>query len=155
VEQLGIFLVALDQTILAAALPKILTQFNALDNVTWVSGAFILTQTALVTTFGQITSLYPPKLVFLACIVIFEVGSVLCGAAPGIEVLILGRALAGAGAAGMMTSMITLMAEITTLEKRAALMGVFGSVFGLARFVFLFFISNKMDDLFLSNLIVS
>jgi MFS family permease len=130
---LGVFLVALDQTILASALPKMLTQFNALDQVTWVSGAFILSQTALVTTFGQIASLYPPKMVFLGCIIIFELGSVLCGAAPDVQVLILGRAIAGVGAAGMMTSMVTLMAEITTLEKRAALMGVFGSVFGLAR----------------------
>lgn len=129
---MAIFLIAIDQTILASALPKIVTHFNALDQVTWVSSGFILTQTAFMPIFGQVTSLYVPKQVFLSSIFVFEVGSVICASAPIIQALILGRALAGVGAAGMMVSMITLMTEIVTLEKRAALMGIFGSVFGLA-----------------------
>jgi EmrB/QacA subfamily drug resistance transporter len=132
---MGIFLIALDQTILATALPKIVTHFNALSQVTWVSSGFILTQTAFMPFFGQVTSLFIPKYVFLVGIVTFEVGSVLCAAAPDIQVLILGRALAGVGASGLMVSMVTLMTEIVTLDKRPMLMGIFGSVFGLASVV--------------------
>jgi EmrB/QacA subfamily drug resistance transporter len=133
--QMGIFLVALDQTILAAALPKILNHFNALDEVTWVSSAFILTQTAFMPFFGQLISLYIPKHVFLCSIVVFEAGSILCAVSPNVQVLILGRAVAGVGASALQVSMITLMAEIVALEKRAQLMGIFGMVYGLASVV--------------------
>ena len=58
---MSIFLIALDQTILASALPKIVTHFNALDSITWVSGGYILAQTAFMPTFGQVCFLYTPK----------------------------------------------------------------------------------------------
>ncbi|KAL7006650.1 hypothetical protein EMMF5_003817 [Cystobasidiomycetes sp. EMM_F5] len=132
---LAIFLIALDQTILATALPEIVTTFNSLDSVTWVSGGFILAQTGLMTTFGQVTALYVPKYVFISAIIVFEIGSLLAGVAPNIDVLILGRAITGAGAAGLMVSMITIMTEMIPLHKRAAYMGIFGSVFGLASVV--------------------
>lgn len=115
---LSIFLIALDQTILASALPvreslcliiqsrsdafpqKILTQFNALSSITWVSAGYILAQGSFMTSFGQVCYLYPPKTIFLSGIAIFEVGSVLCAAAPNINALIVGRCIAGFGASG-------------------------------------------------------
>ncbi|KAK9899939.1 MFS general substrate transporter [Cystobasidium minutum MCA 4210] len=132
---LSLFLIALDQTILASALPKIVSAFSALDAVTWVSGGYVLSQCAFMPTMGQVCSLYVPKYIFLGSIVVFEVGSVLCAASPNINILIFGRTVTGLGAAGLMVSMLTLMTEIIALENRAKYMGLFGSVFGISSVV--------------------
>lgn len=99
-----IFLVALDQTIVATAIPRIASQFNALDQVTWIASAYFLTQAGFMLTYGQALRVATTKWIYLFAIVLFEVGSLVCGVAPSVNVLIFGRALAGCGGAGIFVS---------------------------------------------------
>ncbi|CAG7852144.1 Uncharacterized MFS-type transporter C16A3.17c [Serendipita indica DSM 11827] len=109
---LAIFCVALDQTIVATALPKLASQFNALDELTWVVSAYFLTQAGLMLAFGQVLTIAPAKWVM--------------------NVLIFGRAFQGVGASGMFISILTILSQITKLEQRPLLFGSFGGVFALA-----------------------
>jgi MFS family permease len=107
---LAVFLVGLDQTIVATALPKISDHFNSLNDVGWYASAFFLTlystsleisnrRTALQPTFGKLYQVFNVKWVFLTALAIFELGSLICGVAPTSPTLIFGRAVAGSGAA--------------------------------------------------------
>ncbi|GAA5992548.1 hypothetical protein JCM11641_004543, partial [Rhodosporidiobolus odoratus] len=129
---LSIFLIALDQTILATALPRIASGFNSFDKQGWIPSAFILTQTAFILFFGQLLRIYPAKWSLLGSITIFEVGSAICGSADGPMQLIWGRAISGIGAAGIFVSMLQILAQVTLLEDRPKLFGMFGAVFGLS-----------------------
>ncbi|GAA6031379.1 hypothetical protein JCM8097_005632 [Rhodosporidiobolus ruineniae] len=129
---LSLLLIALDQTILATALPRIASDFNSFDKQGWISSAFILTQTAFILFYGQALRLYPAKWSLISSIVIFEVGSVICGSANGPMQLIWGRAISGVGAAGIFISMLQILSQCTLLEDRPKLFGMFGAVFGLS-----------------------
>lgn len=116
---LAVFLVGLDQTIVATALPKISDHFNSLNDVGWYASAFFLTmylpqlpseiariglacadcRTALQPTFGKLYQVFNVKTVFLVALAVFELGSLICGLAPTSATLIAGRAIAGSGAA--------------------------------------------------------
>ncbi|BGP21155.1 hypothetical protein JCM10295v2_000026 [Rhodotorula toruloides] len=129
---LSILLVALDQTILAPALPVIASKFQALDQIAWIASAYFLTQTAFLLLYGQILTLFDRKWTFLFAIFIFELGSLVCAVAKNVDVLIFGRAFAGCGAAGIFVSCLSIIAEVTRLEDRPKLFGLFGAVFALS-----------------------
>lgn len=82
--------------------------------------------------FGQVLSIAPTKWVYMLLICIFELGSLLCGVAPSMNVLILGRAIAGVGGGGIFVSVLTIVSQITRLEQRPVLFGLFGAVFALS-----------------------
>lgn len=82
--------------------------------------------------FGRIYTFYTPKYVFLAIILIFEIGSAICGAAPNSTAFIVGRAIAGLGAAGVISGAVILMTTNVPLAKRPIWQGLFGAVFGIA-----------------------
>ncbi|KAG8863135.1 hypothetical protein FRB96_009317 [Tulasnella sp. 330] len=132
---MSVFLIALDQTIVATAIPKIASDFDALEQVTWIASAYFLTQVGLILTYGRILAVAPTKWVYLVAVLLFEIGSVFCGSAPNITVLIFGRALSGCGAAGIFTSCISIIARITRLEARPILFGAFGAISALASVV--------------------
>lgn len=92
---LSIFLVALDMTIVATAIPKITDEFHSLDQVGWYGSAFFLTLGAFQSTWGKAYKYFPLKTTFLVTIAIFELGSLICAAAPNSTALIVGRAIAG------------------------------------------------------------
>ena len=98
---LSVFLMALDNTIIATAIPKITDYFKALDDVGWYGSAYLLTTCAFQLFFGKLYTFFSIKWVYLSAIFIFEVGSVICGAAPTSVALIVGRAVAGLGSAGI------------------------------------------------------
>jgi EmrB/QacA subfamily drug resistance transporter len=129
---LSVLLIALDQTIVATAIPRIASQFDALTQVTWIASGYFLTQAGFMLTYGQILTIAPTKWVYLVAVVIFEAGSLVCGVAPSMNVLIFGRALAGVGAAGIFVAILSIIAQITRLEQRPILFGTFGAVFALA-----------------------
>ncbi|KAG9039579.1 hypothetical protein FRB95_009159 [Tulasnella sp. JGI-2019a] len=129
---MSIFLVALDQTIVATAIPRIASDFNALEQVTWIASGYFLTQSGLILTYGQLLAVANTKWVYLWAIVIFEIGSLICGVAPNINVLIFGRAFAGCGAAGIFVSALAILARISRIEQRPILFGLFGGVFALS-----------------------
>ncbi|KAH8688168.1 major facilitator superfamily domain-containing protein [Ilyonectria robusta] len=129
---LSIFLVALDMTIVATAIPKITDEFKGLDKVGWYGAAFFMTVGAFQSTWGKIYKYFPLKISFLIAIVIFEVGSVLCGAAPNAEALITGRAIAGVGAAGIAAGAYTIIAFSAPPKNRPAFTGIIGASYGVA-----------------------
>jgi EmrB/QacA subfamily drug resistance transporter len=132
---LSVFLVSLDQTIVATALPRIVSVFNSLDLATWVAAAYFLTEAGLMLCVGQLVATLPIKPVYLASIFLFEVGSLLCGAAPSMQVLIFGRAVAGCGAAGITICSIATIASFTRLEDRPVLFGLFGGLIAISSIV--------------------
>ncbi|WEW60330.1 MFS sugar transporter [Emydomyces testavorans] len=132
---LAILLVALDNTIIATAIPRITDHFHALEHVGWYGSSYLLTTCAFQLVFGKIYTFFPVKWVFLVAIGVFEVGSVVCGAAPTSEALIVGRAVAGMGASGIFSGALVIIAYTVPLEKRPIYNGVFGSMYGIASVV--------------------
>ncbi|CAE6455256.1 unnamed protein product [Rhizoctonia solani] len=108
-------LVALDQTILATAIPRITSDFHALDEVTWIASVYFITQASFMLVFGQLTSVISGKLVFLGSLFVFEVGSLLCGVSTNVYFLIAGRAVAGVGAAGITVGSLAIGAIVCSL----------------------------------------
>jgi len=129
---LAIFLVALDNTIIATAIPKITDRFNSLGDVGWYGSSYLLTTCALQLFFGKLYTFYPIKTVFLVSIGIFEVGSAICGAGPTSAALIVGRAIAGVGSAGIFSGGLIIIAYTVPLVKRPIYTGVVGAMYGIA-----------------------
>ncbi|KAG8880655.1 hypothetical protein FRB97_000609 [Tulasnella sp. 331] len=117
---------------LATAIPKISSDFDALEQQTWIASAYFLTQSGFILTYGQLLAVANTKWIYLIAVSIFEIGSIICGAAPGMNVLIFGRALAGVGAAGIFVTTLCILARITRIQQRALLFGLFGAVFALS-----------------------
>nr|POF22346.1 efflux pump aflt [Quercus suber] len=129
---LTLFLVALDRTIIATAIPTITDEFNSVQDIGWYGSAFLLTACTFQLLWGRIYTFYTPKYVFLTAITIFEIGSAVCGAAPNSIAFIIGRAIAGLGTAGIQNGAIMLVVAAVPLAKRPAYLGFFGATFGLA-----------------------
>nr|GAT48883.1 DHA14-like major facilitator [Mycena chlorophos] len=145
---LSVFLVSLDNTIIATAIPHITSVFNSLDDVGWYGSAYLLTTAATQLLFGKFYTFLPgtneflsklfllsdplSQWVYVAAIVIFEAGSALCGAAPNSNALIVGRAIAGLGSAGIFSGALIIVANTVPLEKRAIYSGLIGGMYGIA-----------------------
>ncbi|KAK7415312.1 hypothetical protein QQX98_005956 [Neonectria punicea] len=128
----SMFLVALDRTILSTAIPAITDEFDSLGDIGWYGSAYMLTTAAFQLIFGRIYRFYDLRTVFLVSIILFEVGSTLCGAAPNSTAFIIGRAIAGIGSAGIMTGSILTVIPLVPLHKRPMFQSMFGMVFGIA-----------------------
>ncbi|KAJ7764007.1 major facilitator superfamily domain-containing protein [Mycena maculata] len=129
---LSVFLVALDNTIIATAIPKITDQFHSLDDVGWYGSAYLLTTAATQLLFGKFYTFLPIKWVYVAAITVFEIGSLLCGVAPNSDALIVGRAIAGLGSAGIFSGAMIIVANTVPLTKRPMYTGLIGGMFGIA-----------------------
>ncbi|KAI0148009.1 MFS general substrate transporter [Hypoxylon sp. NC0597] len=129
---LALFLVALDRTIIGTAIPQITQDFHSLGDIGWYGSAYQLTTAASQLVFGRVYRFYEVKRVFLAVVLLFEVGSVICGAAPNSIAFILGRAIAGLGGAGIFTGVMIIMLPLVPLRKRPMFQGIFGTVFGVS-----------------------
>jgi len=129
---LSIFCVALDNTIIATAIPKITDDFQAINDVGWYGSAYLLTTCAFQLFFGKLYTFFSIKYVYLAAFLVFEVGSVVCGAAPNSTALIIGRAVAGLGSAGIFSGAVLIIANSVPLRSRAAYTGIFGAMYGVA-----------------------
>ncbi|KAG8983536.1 hypothetical protein FRB94_007770 [Tulasnella sp. JGI-2019a] len=132
---LSIFLVVLDRTIVATAIPVITSDFHSLGASSWIATVYFLTQAGCLLTFGQILSVAPTLWVYLTAIGIFELGSVFCGAARSMTVLIIGRAIAGMGSAGVMVACIAIVSQITRLDQRPMVFGFFAGTLALGSIV--------------------
>ncbi|KAE8151073.1 major facilitator superfamily domain-containing protein [Aspergillus avenaceus] len=132
---LAIFLVALDRTIIATAIPRITDTFHSLNDIGWYGSAYMLTCCSFQLVFGRVYTLYSPKWVYLGAIVLFEIGSVVCAAAPSSAVFILGRAIAGIGASGLLSGAVVIVVYLVPLCKRPLYTGFIGGVFGVASVV--------------------
>lgn len=132
---LATFVVALDNTIIATAIPKITSIFDSLDDVGWYGSAYLLTTTSLQPSFGKIYTYFDVKWVYLSALLIFELGSILCAAARNSTMLIVGRAVAGAGAAALFSGAMTIIGYSVPLRRRALYIALLSSTFGISSVV--------------------
>lgn len=128
----AVLCVALDNTIIATAIPRITDEFKALEDVGWYGSSYLLTTCAFQLLFGKFYGNFNVKWVFLIALALFELGSLICGAAPNSVALIVGRAIAGLGSAGIFSGAQIICAYTVPLEKRAVYTGLIGGTYGLA-----------------------
>jgi EmrB/QacA subfamily drug resistance transporter len=129
---MGMFLAALDQTIVSTALKSIVEEFDGLNHYTWVVTAYLLTSTASTPLYGKISDIYGRRVVFQFAIVTFLIGSFLAGASQNMEQLIATRALQGLGAGGLMALTFVIIGDIVSPRERGRYQGYFGAVWGLS-----------------------
>src|SRR4051795_3845317 len=129
---LVLLLAALDQTIVATALPTIVGDFGGLEHISWVVSAYLLGQTAVTPLYGKLGDLYGRKRVLQSAIVIFLVGSALCGAAQSLGMLIAFRAIQGLGGGGLIVLTMAAIGDVVPPRERGRYQGLFGAVFGVS-----------------------
>ncbi|MER6353956.1 MFS transporter [Streptomyces sp. NPDC001634] len=127
---LGMLLAALDQTIVSTALPTIVSDLGGLEHLSWVVTAYLLASTAATPLWGKLGDQYGRKKLFQAAIVIFLIGSALCGMAQNMPELIAFRALQGLGGGGLMVLSMAIVGDIVSPRERGRYQGLFGAVFG-------------------------
>ncbi len=139
---LGLFLSALDQTIVATALPRIVRDLNGLSLYAWATTAYLLTSTATVPIYGKLSDIYGRRPILVFGIVVFLLGSVLCGLA-GIEAwggalgggmlqLVIFRAVQGIGAGAFASTAFSIIADLYPPQQQAKYQGILGAVYGLS-----------------------
>jgi EmrB/QacA subfamily drug resistance transporter len=129
---LGMLLAALDQTIVATALPTIVGDLHGLNHLSWVVTAYLLTTTLSTPLYGKIGDLHGRKKIFQIAIVIFLIGSALSGLSQNMDQLIAFRALQGLGGGGLMALAMAIVGDIVSPRERGRYQGYFGGVFALA-----------------------
>ena len=129
---LAMLLSALDQTIVATALPQIVKEFNGLQHLRWVYSSYLLASTVTIPIYGKLSDIYGRRNFFLGGIVIFLVGSALSGQSHSMLELILFRGLQGIGAGAIMVNSIALIGDLFTPAERGRWQGLIGAVFGIA-----------------------
>ncbi|ALO11965.1 Putative efflux protein [Streptomyces venezuelae] len=129
---LALLLAALEQMIVATALPKIVGELQGLDRMSWAITAYLLTSTIGLPIYGKLGDLLGRKSVFLFAIVVFVIGSGLAGWSRSMDELIAFRAIQGAGAGGLMIGVQAIIADIVPARERGRYMGLIGAAFGLA-----------------------
>ncbi|MEZ0293767.1 MAG: MDR family MFS transporter [Solirubrobacteraceae bacterium] len=129
---LVMLLAALDQTIVATALPTIVGDLGGLEHISWVTSSYLLAQTAVTPLYGKLGDLYGRKRILQTAVVIFLIGSALCGQAQTMTELIAFRAIQGLGAGGLIVLTQAVIGDIVPPRERGRYQGIFGGVFGLA-----------------------
>jgi EmrB/QacA subfamily drug resistance transporter len=129
---LVMLMAALDQTIVSTALPTIVGDLGGLNHISWVVTAYLLSQTAVTPVYGKLGDLYGRKVVLQVALVVFLIGSALCGLAQNLTELIAFRALQGLGGGGLMVSTMAAVGDVVPPRDRGKYQGFFGATFGLA-----------------------
>src|SRR5215212_122873 len=129
---LVMLLASLDQTIVSTALPTIVGELGGLEHLSWVVTAYLLAVTAVTPLYGKLGDLYGRKIVLQGALVLFLVGSALCGLAQGMSELIAFRAIQGLGGGGLMVSAQAAIGDVVAPSERGRYSGLFGAVFGVS-----------------------
>lgn len=129
---LAVFLVALDQTIIAPALGAITAQFESTKDIGWYGSSYLLTTTALQPLYGKLYNSFDVKLIFLIAVAVFELGSLVCATAPSSTAFIIGRAVAGLGTSGLFSGSIVILSYTLPLRQRPLAFGLIGGMWGIA-----------------------
>ncbi|SEM65180.1 drug resistance transporter, EmrB/QacA subfamily [Paenibacillus sp. OV219] len=123
---------ALDNTIVGTAMPKIIGELGGLSLLTWVTTAYMLTSTTVVPIAGKLADMFGRKLIYVTGIIIFIIGSALCGISTSMEQLIIYRGIQGIGGGVMMPMAMIIIGDLFTGKQRAKWQGIFGGIFGLS-----------------------
>jgi EmrB/QacA subfamily drug resistance transporter len=129
---LVMLLASLDQTIVSTALPTIVGDLGGLEHISWVVTAYLLAITAVTPLYGKLGDLYGRKVVLQGALVLFLIGSALCGLAQGMTELIVFRAIQGLGGGGLMVSAQAAIGDVVAPSQRGRYSGLFGAVFGVS-----------------------
>src|SRR5260370_31363816 len=129
---LTMFLAALDQTIVATALPTIGGKFQDVSNLSWVITAYLLASTAVAPVFGTLSDIYGRRAIIITALSLFVAGSILCALAPNMEVLILARGLQGLGGGGILPIVQTVISDVVTPRERGQYQAYFSGAWGAA-----------------------
>jgi EmrB/QacA subfamily drug resistance transporter len=125
---LTMFLAALDQTIVATALPTIGRQFQDVSSLSWVITAYLLASTAVAPVFGTLSDIYGRRAMIIAALSLFIAGSILCALAPNMPILILARGLQGLGGGGIMPVVQTVISDVVSPRERGQYQAYFSGV---------------------------
>ncbi len=124
----GMFLGAIDQTIVATALPAMAGELHGIEYMSWAVSAYLLSSTSSVPIYGKLSDLYGRRPLFVAAIFIFLVGSIVCGAAQSMGMLIAGRAIQGLGGGGLLSLTQTIMADMVPPRERGRYQAYFSTI---------------------------
>ncbi|DAA75275.1 TPA_exp: Uncharacterized protein A8136_2026 [Trichophyton benhamiae CBS 112371] len=128
----SMFLVSLDRTIIATSIPTITNYFRSFNDIAWYGSAYLLTGCVLQLPLALLYKFFTPKWVFISMLIVFEIGSAVCGGAQNSVSIIVGRAIQGLGGAGIFSGSMVLIVEAVPLAKRPMYMGFGGATFGLS-----------------------
>jgi EmrB/QacA subfamily drug resistance transporter len=128
----GMFVAALDQTIVSTAMPTIIGELRAAEHYSWVAAAYLLTSTAAMPLVGKLSDLYGRKLLYQVCIAAFTAASLLCALAQDMTQLIVFRALQGVGGGGLIVLVFAIVGDVVPPRDRGRYQGLVGSVFAVA-----------------------
>ncbi|EKS7870397.1 MFS transporter [Bacillus cereus] len=129
---LGILMGSMDGTIVATAMGTIVGELGGLDKFVWVTSAYMVAELAGVPIFGKLSDMYGRKRFFVFGLLVFIIGSALCGTADSITELAIYRAIQGIGAGAIIPIAFTIMLDVVPFESRGKFGGIFGSIFGLS-----------------------
>src|SRR3954469_25494461 len=129
---LVMLLASLDQTIVSTALPTIVAELGGLEHISWVGTAYLLAITIVTPLYGKLGDLYGRKVVLQGALVLFLIGSALCGMAQSMTELIAFRAIQGLGGGGPLVSAQAAIGAVVSPGERGKYVGLFGGVFGVA-----------------------
>lgn len=132
---LSLFMASMESTVISTAMPTIVRQLGGFELYSWVFAAFMLTSTTTVPLYGKLSDLYGRRPVYAAAMALFLAGSLLCGRAPTMPLLIAARAIQGLGAGGVLPLAFIIIADLFTLEQRARMQGLFSGVWGVSSIV--------------------
>ena len=132
---LAVFIVSLDSTIIATAIPRITDEFSALDQAGWYASSFYITRAGLQVMWGQGYTFFSLKWTFLLANIVFEVGNLICGVTQSSALFIAGRAIAGSGAAGIALGAFVITASAMPPKRVPTIIGLLGAIYGIASVV--------------------
>jgi EmrB/QacA subfamily drug resistance transporter len=132
---LSLFLASMEATVVATGMPTIVSQLGGLEYYSWVFSAYMLTSTTTVPLYGKLSDLYGRKPIYAAAMVLFLIGSLLCGLSQSMVQLIAARAVQGVGAGGLLPLAFIIIGDMFTLEQRARMQGLFSGVWGVSSVV--------------------
>ena len=129
---LSLFMASLESTVVATAMPTIVSQLGGISSYSWVFAVYMLTSTTTVPLYGKLSDLYGRRPIYAIAMGLFLVGSLLCGLAQSMNQLIAARAVQGLGAGGLMPLAFIIIGDMFTFEQRARMQGVFSGVWGVS-----------------------
>ncbi len=129
---MSLFMASMESTVIATAMPTIVTQLGGLESYSWVFAIYMLTSTTVGPIFGKLSDIYGRRPIYMIAIATFTVGSLLCGLATTMPQLIAARAVQGLGAGGLMPLAFIIVGDIFTIEQRARVQGLFSGVWGVS-----------------------